>query len=325
MHKHGSFGLGFLDCGAYAVRTGSWDKFPVEDYLAFSSYHQNKFRLVAMPDVIGDADKTYAIHRYFLKHTDIAPERLLSVFHVFSPDEYGTSRKKFERVMSLSLEAGVGTFALGGIASVKSLSEDRRIVLGETMKWLEPYRDRIKVHFFGVSDGAVLTRYKPESCDSASALRTGLTLTVRALDVFGNRGLKLRELPPENWSIRQKAANLFFQRCREIVEEALGVDEEGLHEIFCGLHESDVTIMLNWAESLRYQRILREMIGNGFTYYTTVGRRPDANKSEFFQLCMFLLRDRFLESYSTWHTDSDGGIDRFSRAWRDAETYRGLF
>ena len=135
----------FLDSGAHSVHTGYWKTLPIDEYCEFLEEHHQKFRIIAVPDAIGDTAKTEEQVRYFWKKLEgkVPAEKLCNIYHLQC-----CSIAQLKRVVDYSLELGFKRFAVGGALGV-GLKDPAKFQALHMANAHIP-KDKFQIHLLGI-------------------------------------------------------------------------------------------------------------------------------------------------------------------------------
>ena len=161
----------FLDCGAHSVRTGRWDRIPIEEYAAFCAAHHDCFNTIAAPDVIGDHPATLANTFKFvnLVKGKVPLEKLLPTYHLQTRDPGA-----LKEMVQESKQMGLTRFALGGIADKRWSTSQRIVALDHAVRLIP--RHHFKVHIFGLFANEIVREILPDSIDSSAVMQRAFFL-----------------------------------------------------------------------------------------------------------------------------------------------------
>ena len=181
----------FLDCGAYGLRKERGKEFPLEEYLQWIvKEHRRTFR-IALPDVIGDADESFALYRKALewlertvgKEWDKIRRKLVWTYHLTDGKPWVA-----EDMAKLARDYGLEWMAGGGMLGKVGRKERLKF-----SAWLGRLREKygFKLHYWGVTSGELLSLAGASSSDTSApftAMRDGRMLVwqdgeVRAVSV----------------------------------------------------------------------------------------------------------------------------------------------
>ncbi len=130
-----TLGNAFLDCGAYSVLTGVWDSLPLSDYARFVAERGHHFRLMAAPDVIGNAKATCKQLHTFVddlkacKAWDRVKGRILVTYHLTDRDY-----PVMEEMLTYAWKQGIRWLAIGGIVTPGTSIEERWVGITELLR-----------------------------------------------------------------------------------------------------------------------------------------------------------------------------------------------
>lgn len=186
-HDHlPQLGSAFLDCGAYSVLTGQWDELPLSDYYTFVADHHQSFKLLAAPDVIGSARRTYDNLRAFIhamKQAKVWSKirgRVLVTYHLGDRD-FGMMRE----MLAFAWDQGIRWLAVGGIVTPGTNLQQRITAIEAVTRQARLAHDW-KIHLFGGYHPELIRIFRPDSVDSSTYIAAAKTL-----QITGYRGWKM--------------------------------------------------------------------------------------------------------------------------------------
>lgn len=260
-------GKAFLDCGAFSVRTGAWEKLPIDDYIHFTNAYHSKFSLIAAPDVIGDADETLKNFNYFIERITFDTKKVISVYHLMSKDI-----KKFDVMLQRSLDAGLEWMAIGGAAATQITHLEQMVILDEIHKRIQKTGKNIKLHLFGMTDPTEIRLFKPASVDSSTFIMKAKSFAYHKYDLDKWK-FNLERRNRKDWTREQLTADATEQVLRHSkvltkLDENAG-DYNYVYRQLERVPDSVRFLLNNILNVAEFENYARQELGYNFIHYIT--------------------------------------------------------
>lgn len=256
----------FLDSGAYSVSTGKFE-LDIDEYIRFTNKNHKHFRLISVPDVIGNFQETVNNADYFLKHSTAPREKITNVYHL-------TSGKllKFPDIVKQSVDAGLETIAIGGMVG---FPRNQAIV---ALEWIYNYIHKnnvpLKTHLFGGGDPMIVKLFKPDSIDSASFIHTACGLSYLLYD-FDNWKIKKDKLSGirKKYSrqyITDEAVEYLLQNSELILPfDNKANDRDYVYHAIENISEVEKVLLVSGLNVRMFEKYAKKHLNYDFKYYVT--------------------------------------------------------
>jgi hypothetical protein len=257
----------FLDSGAYSVSTGKWDFLPLGDYIKFTDEYHKHFRVISVPDVIGDTQATIENANYFFSHTAVPRHKIANVYHVNS-----SNIRRFPEVVSQSIDAGISTISLGGLVG---FPKNKAVV---ALDWIYNYLSKtnspLKTHIFGGGDPMIVKFFRPDSIDSASFIHMAKGFSYHLYD-YDNWKMKRDKLAGkrkfmDRKYITQESVDYLMEHSDLLLPFDENADNrEYVYKAVEGIADSDKVLLVNGLNVRRFEKYAREKLGYDFKHYVS--------------------------------------------------------
>lgn len=178
-----NLGPALLDCGAFSVLTGFWESLPTDDHVAFVRDHYDAFRVIAAPDVIGDACRTLENLQWFVENLELmgvwqdVRKRVMITYHLVDKDP-GTGRE----MLAWAAAKGIEWLAVGGIVVPGTTHDQRHIGIESVYDMVSAVGHPFKTHLFGGYHPDFIRHFKPDAVDSSTYIAAAKSLSMTYYD-----------------------------------------------------------------------------------------------------------------------------------------------
>lgn len=255
---------GFLDCGAHSVETGVWKELPIDDYVQWTKANHRRFKIIAVPDEIGDPEKTKVQTLQFAKDVKgVIPEKkLLPIYHMQTKNI-----DAYRDMLDYADKIGAEWVAIGGALGVGFTPMQKRVALEGIFSYLP--RDRFKIHLLGITEPDIVQDFAPDSVDSSKYVWEGSYLNIFKYqpDYRSRYRESLRD--KSNESILRRACEEIYLNNHLLGNRFSSVDE--VQEKLLTIPDSIRVILANGLHLVEFERVIREKVNKNFRHYVTCG------------------------------------------------------
>lgn len=289
------FGQGFLDCGAYSVLTGKFERLPINDYAVFTNETVKHWRIIAAPDVIGSAKKTYVNLAEFVKLVSKEVREKTAITYHLGDRDLTALRKMLE----FGWNNDIRWLAIGGIVTPGSKHQERLIGINEILRIVrKEVKLPFRVHLFGGYTPEYIRVFRPDSVDSSTYLQKA-----RMLHLFKYENWKMVSIaaPRDSEKALLDFIMTHFAQLYQLFPDQL--DKVELREELRKLPDGVKFWILNGL----YMRLFEKQVRStnpDFTYWMTVAALDDsARYGDYVGNILFtrMWRDATLVAYPFFH------------------------
>ena len=252
-----NLGKAFLDCGAYSVLTGFWKELPITQYIDFVGKQHESFRVIAAPDVIGDAKATAVNLKLFMENlpTQVDRAKIAYTYHLNDLD-----LTTYEKTLEYCKEQRIGWLAIGGLVAGNRNTVSLMVGIEEALRIKEKVYPELKVHLFGGHNTEFIKNFRPDSVDSATYLQAAKNL--------GAIYFKDWDMLKVNFPRNKVESNALGKKMLDELDIWEGIDKEEFYREFKKTTQAIQLWLVNAMAVKEFERWVNKQWE--FTYFMTV-------------------------------------------------------